>query len=322
MREISMQPRIMAVDDSEVAQEVIRASLNDIGFDDIVVLTNPVEALERIRTGDVTADITLMDIFMPEMNGIELCAKVRSVPEWADVPIIMLTSQKQVSYLSKAFMAGANDYLTKPFQREELHARIRNCLRLKSELDRRRVLENGRSSRPRARIHQSVIPEIFGSQDGFRANIHAMQVAEQEKLGIIVFRIDDPQDGQEEDLVRRQAVRRQVADVLGDVQVPASEALSHWEEDIFCLALPNASTDILQERAQSFIDRVIAARLKRGGVLSRQLVTISAVIAPPGGSSASASLVNAIKKADTASEGDPRGSIAWIDRAAAGGPQR
>jgi sigma-B regulation protein RsbU (phosphoserine phosphatase) len=78
---------------------------------------------------------------MPEMDGVEACARIRNDPRYVDIPIIMLTSLDAIGTLSNAFGAGANDYVTKPVNRVELIARVRAALRLKSELDRRQARE-------------------------------------------------------------------------------------------------------------------------------------------------------------------------------------
>ena len=143
-----MSPRIIAVDDSDIAQDFISATLSELGFDDVVSFIDPRSALDAIESDEATADLILMDIMMPDIDGIELCARIRALDRWSDVPIIMLTSRTDMGSLSEAFMAGANDYVTKPFNRIELQARMRSCLRLKSELDRRRSGEN-RGSRSR-----------------------------------------------------------------------------------------------------------------------------------------------------------------------------
>ena len=83
----------------------------------------------------------LLDIVMPEMDGVEVCARIRNDPRYADLPIIMVTSLDDMNSLANAFVAGATDYVTKPINRIELVARVRAALRLKQELDRRLARE-------------------------------------------------------------------------------------------------------------------------------------------------------------------------------------
>lgn len=71
-------------------------------------------------------DLVLLDIMMPEMSGFELCAKIR---RFSDVPIIMLTAREQQEDIIKGLKLGADDYITKPFNEEELLARIEALLR-------------------------------------------------------------------------------------------------------------------------------------------------------------------------------------------------
>jgi phosphoserine phosphatase RsbU/P len=83
----------------------------------------------------------LLDIMMPEIDGIETCARIRNDPRYADTPIIMVTSLDDMDSLANAFVAGANDYINKPLNRIELIARVRAALKLKAELERRQARE-------------------------------------------------------------------------------------------------------------------------------------------------------------------------------------
>lgn len=95
---------------------------------------------DSLRQGD-PVDLILMDIVMPEVNGIEGTQRVRAQQPFADTPIIMLTSMTDKDILESAFAAGANDYVQKPFNETELRARLRSALRLKHETDRRKDRE-------------------------------------------------------------------------------------------------------------------------------------------------------------------------------------
>jgi DNA-binding response OmpR family regulator len=82
-----------------------------------------------------TPDLVLLDIMMPGMDGYEVCRRLREMPETADVPIMFLSSLEEVQNKTLGFEAGANDYLTKPFEMLEVKARVRSLLKAKAYSD-------------------------------------------------------------------------------------------------------------------------------------------------------------------------------------------
>src|ERR1700733_309164 len=138
--------RILVTDDSEDARDLIEGALLSAGYADIVTANSGWEALKILDVGRATdkksaVDVALLDIVMPEMDGVEACARIRNDPRYADLPIIMVTSLDDMDSLANAFVAGASDYITKPVNRVELLARVRAALKLKSELERRQARE-------------------------------------------------------------------------------------------------------------------------------------------------------------------------------------
>jgi len=138
--------RILIVDDSEDSRDLTEAALLSAGYTDIVKAASGWDALKILDVGRTTdegpaVDVALLDIVMPEMDGVEACARIRNDGRHADLPIIMVTSLDDMDSLSNAFVAGATDYITKPVNRVELVARVRAALRLKQELDRRQARE-------------------------------------------------------------------------------------------------------------------------------------------------------------------------------------
>ena len=114
--------RILIVDDIEDSRDLTEAALLSAGYSDIVMAASAWEALKVLdvgRTVDTppSVDIVLLDIIMPEMDGIEACARIRRDRRYADIPIIMVTSLDDMDSLSNAFVAGATDYVTKPINR-------------------------------------------------------------------------------------------------------------------------------------------------------------------------------------------------------------
>jgi CheY-like chemotaxis protein len=87
------------------------------------------DTLERLNV--LTPDLILLDLMMPDMNGLEVCKKIKSHREYKDIPIIFLTASQEESHLAEAYNVGASDYVTKPFKKPELLTRIANQLIIK-----------------------------------------------------------------------------------------------------------------------------------------------------------------------------------------------
>ncbi len=135
--------RILAVDDDEMILELLSASLGAAGFADLTVASSAAQALEQIAATRIPFDCFLLDIQMPEVDGIELCRAIRRNPVYAAAPIVMITAMSQKSYIDRAFSAGATDYVTKPFDPVELGARIRLASKM---VESERALTENRSA--------------------------------------------------------------------------------------------------------------------------------------------------------------------------------
>lgn len=116
----SGQRTILAVDDSKIMQEMILRALQ--ADYDVLVADNAVAALAAICHHNV--DLMLLDVSMPDIDGLELCRTVRSMPQFKDLPIIMLTSRNSPFDKVQGRVAGATEYLTKPFEPEQLRQAI------------------------------------------------------------------------------------------------------------------------------------------------------------------------------------------------------
>lgn len=139
--------RILVVDDSQDSRDLTEAALLSAGYRDVATAESAMVAFKALdiaqnpRGGATPYDLILLDIIMPEIDGIEACARIRSDHRYGDIPIIMVTAMADMESLSNAFLAGANDYITKPINRIELLARVRAALKLKAELARRQDRE-------------------------------------------------------------------------------------------------------------------------------------------------------------------------------------
>ena len=87
-------------------------------------------------------DLILLDLMMPEMDGLEVCRRLKADPPTQQIPIIFLTASNEMEHLVKGFEAGAVDYVTKPFNAPELLARVRTHLELKHARERLREMND------------------------------------------------------------------------------------------------------------------------------------------------------------------------------------
>jgi sigma-B regulation protein RsbU (phosphoserine phosphatase) len=105
-------------------------------------------------------DLVLLDIMMPGVDGYEVCRRMRQMPETAEVPIMFLSSLEEVQNKTRGFEAGANDYLTKPFEMLEVKARVRSLLKAKAYSDavKEQLAANLRVARE---IQMGILPHDF-----------------------------------------------------------------------------------------------------------------------------------------------------------------
>jgi putative two-component system response regulator len=122
-----MTNTILIVDDDTAGQLTLESILNGQGYH-LEFAENGVQALEKLSR--LLPDIILLDVMMPGMDGFEVCRRIRSTPSIAEIPIIMLTALDDKKSLMTGLDAGADDYLTKPYDRYELLARLMGITRL------------------------------------------------------------------------------------------------------------------------------------------------------------------------------------------------
>ncbi|KOY80061.1 fused response regulator/phosphatase [Lysinibacillus macroides] len=127
---------ILLVDDNQVNLFVIEKILKSAGYTNCVSLASAYELFDYLRLDTQnTVDLILLDIMMPEIDGIEACKRIQQNERLKDIPIIFVTALEDKSKLAEALDIGGVDYITKPINKTELLARIRVALRLKTELD-------------------------------------------------------------------------------------------------------------------------------------------------------------------------------------------
>ena len=127
-----MPARVLVVDDSELNVKLLVEWLEHASY---VVSTaaNGFEALAKIEAE--APDVVLLDVMMPGLDGFDICRRIKADPALAPIPVVMVTALEDVDDLVNGFEAGADDYLTKPFNGTELLARVRLQLRRKQHYE-------------------------------------------------------------------------------------------------------------------------------------------------------------------------------------------
>ncbi|MBI5638772.1 MAG: hybrid sensor histidine kinase/response regulator [Nitrospinae bacterium] len=124
--------KILLVDDSPTVLRLTSFYLEGSGYESLLASTGE-EALAILEK--VQPDLVLSDVLMPGMDGIELCRRIKLNPKTRNVPVLIITTSKEAGRMREALDSGASDYISKPFQQEELLARVRSHIRTKRLID-------------------------------------------------------------------------------------------------------------------------------------------------------------------------------------------
>lgn len=125
-------PSILVVDDEPTNFNVIEFLLGDRHYQ-FHYASNGREALSFLNS--YNPDLILLDVMMPDLDGIAVCQQIKALPQWENVPIIMVTALSSKTDLANCLNAGADDFISKPIHREELRARVHSMLRIKQQYD-------------------------------------------------------------------------------------------------------------------------------------------------------------------------------------------
>jgi DNA-binding response OmpR family regulator len=128
---------IFIVDDNPDNLRILGHVIQDQGYD-ITLSSNGKDALEFLK--NEKPDLILLDIMMPEINGFELCQKIKQNPDFKNIPIIFISAIQNSKDIIKGFELGAVDYVSKPFNSKELIARVNVHVQLKKALEEIKVL--------------------------------------------------------------------------------------------------------------------------------------------------------------------------------------
>jgi len=126
------KPSILIVDDEPLNFDVLEALLDGEGYE-LHYASSGREALDGMAS--FNPDLILLDVMMPDLDGIEVCRRIKAMPEWQTVPIVMVTALSEKEDLARCLGEGANDFLSKPVNPLELRARVQSMLRIKQQYD-------------------------------------------------------------------------------------------------------------------------------------------------------------------------------------------
>lgn len=146
IKTVDKDQRILIVDDEpEINDLLYRKILENEGFENVETLVSIDELMKTLQQSlnpkHKPVDLILMDVIMPEQDGIQGIQEVKRFEMYNDIPILMLTAIHDKQLLKQAFEAGAIDYITKPVDPVEFVARVSSALRLKREIDKRKAWE-------------------------------------------------------------------------------------------------------------------------------------------------------------------------------------
>lgn len=147
-------PKILVVDDETHIVELVKFNLEKEGYK-VIVAYDGQSALERVR--DAVPDLILLDIMLPQMDGLEVCRAIKQIPRYNTIPIIMLTAKGEEIDTVLGLEMGADDYIKKPFSPREMVARV------KARLRALKILEAEKAVGQKAYIFKelTVVPEKY-----------------------------------------------------------------------------------------------------------------------------------------------------------------
>ncbi len=283
--------RILVVDDAEESREIIEAALLSGGYKDIATAGSGWDAMKLLDIGGTrerapSADIVLLDIMMPEIDGIETCARIRNDPRYVDTPIIMITSLDDMDSLSNAFLAGANDYINKPLNRVELIARVRAALKLKAELERRlarerellQFLSNWGDKQASAWIDEATDLFVGEAAEAYLTAVTESNPGEViSVLALVVDRLDAIRKGQGEDAALR--ILAQVARAVRRVSASIGAVAAAYRNGLIAVVMPEPGARRASELGEALRNSVAALGIVNSESIVADHLTASVAVA-------------------------------------------
>jgi len=169
-----MSPRILVVDNDEMSVELLVALLAD-DYPLISTAADGFEALAKVEPE--RPDLVLLDIMMPDLDGFEVCRRIKANPATAHIRVLMVTALNAVEDLVRGFEAGANDFITKPINAPALRARVYEQLRQKQDYERVR--------------EQTLVDPLTGAFNRRYFDAHAPRLAARYPVAVLMIDVDN-----------------------------------------------------------------------------------------------------------------------------------
>ncbi len=170
-KENNMGSMVLIVDDEYIGRETLQSVLEGEGYE-LEMAENGMQAIEKAKK--LLPDVILLDVMMPGMTGYEVCQRIRNDPEIAEIPIIILTALDDRESLLNALKAGADDFISKPFDRYELRARLLGITRLNRY---QKLIQE------RAKLQEANIQLLTAYEATIEGWSHAMDLRDKETEG-------------------------------------------------------------------------------------------------------------------------------------------
>lgn len=236
---------ILVADDEPVNRALIQRRLERDGYR-VLTAKNGSEAVEK--TKESLPDLVILDVMMPEMDGMDACRLIKESEETRDIPIIFLSARDETEMKVSGLTLGANDYISKPFKAEELLARVRVAIRLKRERDRLRTSAEEASARAEVAQERAMTDALTGILNRYGLqHVLAREHAEARRynrplsclmIDLDKFKIINDTYGH----AAGDVVLQQVAGILRET-VRASDTVFRYGGEEFLVLLPETDLD-------------------------------------------------------------------------------
>ncbi len=233
-----MMNTILVVEDEEITSDLLRRYFNMVGYDVVNALTGK-DAIQKAVDSKPT--VIILDIMLPDMDGYEICKRLRSDERTDQIPIIFLTQKDDRRDRLDGLGLGADDYITKPFDIEELRLRVHNIISRLSGTS----LVDARTSLPNMALIKDRLPRLLEDENSVFVNVQVLHIqAFTDKYGP----------------VSQNQVIRSVAKTIGDVLHtidPRNSFVGHPRDDHFLLAFSKEHLERVEtELAERFSKNV------------------------------------------------------------------